>query len=134
MNLNESQINTAASEIITTTADLAWRGQIIDLVGHGNIAAPRGKATVELARGADLLIHEGTFDATMGSEARRKGHSTVADAARVAVEAGVGELIITHLSPRYGDTNSLRAQAREIFPRTRIARDLMRVELFHREA
>jgi ribonuclease Z len=90
-------------------------------------------ASVELARGADLLIHEGTFDAAMGDEARRKGHSTVADAARIAEAAGVGQLIITHLSPRYGDTSLLRAQAREIFPRTRIARDLMRVELFHRE-
>lgn len=92
------------------------------------------QAAVELARGADLLIHEGTFDGTMSGEARRKGHSTVVDAARIATEAEVGELIITHLSPRYGDTGPLRAQAREIFPRTRIARDLMRVELFHREA
>lgn len=91
-------------------------------------------SAVELARGADLLIYEGTFDATMKSEARRKGHSTVADAARVALEAGVRELVITHLSPRYVDISPLLRQAREIFPHTRIARDLAKFEVFHREA
>ncbi|HTE20337.1 MAG TPA: ribonuclease Z, partial [Armatimonadota bacterium] len=91
-------------------------------------------AAVELARDADLLIHEGTFDATMPDDAHRKGHSTVADAARVAVAAGVKQLVITHLSPRYGDVAPLLAQARAIFPNTRIARDLARVEVHHREA
>ena len=91
------------------------------------------EAAVELARGADLLIHEGTFDATMLRDAHRKGHSTVADAARIAAEAGVRELVITHLSPRYGDVSPLRAQARAIFPNTRIARDMAGFEVYHRE-
>ncbi len=90
-------------------------------------------AAVELARDADLLIHEGTFAADLRTEARRKGHSTVEDAARIAVEAGVRRLVITHLSPRYVDVAPLLAEARQIFPHTRIARDLMRVEVHHRE-
>lgn len=89
---------------------------------------------VELARDADLLIYEGTFDASMPAEARRKGHSTVAQAAEVAREAGVRQLVITHLSPRYQDISPLLAQARAIFPNTRIAKDLYRVEVYHREA
>jgi ribonuclease Z len=88
---------------------------------------------VELGRDADLLICEGTFDATMRGEAHRKGHSTVADAAHIAAEAGARQLVITHISPRYVDTSPLLAQARAIFPETRIARDLMRVEVHHRE-
>ncbi len=88
---------------------------------------------VELARGADLLIYEGTFEGSMRAEARKKGHSTVVDAAEIAREAGVRELVITHLSPRYGDTNFLRDQARAVFPNTRIARDLMKVDVMHRE-
>lgn len=88
---------------------------------------------VHLARGADLLIHEGTFDATMGAEARRKAHSTVVEAARVAEEAGARELWITHVSPRYGDDRLLLEQAQAVFPNTRIARDLARVEVYHRE-
>jgi len=91
-------------------------------------------AAVELARDADLLIHEGTFDAEMPVEAHRKGHSTVADAAHIAAEAGVRELVITHISPRYVDVSLLLRQARDIFPNTRIARDLARFEVFHREA
>jgi ribonuclease Z len=88
---------------------------------------------LELARDVDFLIYEGTFEAGMAAEARKKGHSTVADAARIAREAGVGELVITHLSPRYGNTDFLLEQARAIFPNTRIARDLAKFELMHRE-
>ena len=69
----------------------------------------------------------------MEAEAYRKGHSTVADAARVAAAAGARSLVITHLSPRYTDTRFLRDQAQKFFPNTRIARDLMRVEVMHRE-
>ncbi len=88
---------------------------------------------VALARDADLLIHEGTFDAEMPDEAHKKGHSTVADAARIARDAGARAMILTHLSPRYLDVSPLLAQARAIFPATRIARDLLRVEVHHRE-
>lgn len=91
------------------------------------------EAAVELARDADLLIHEGTFESGMRTEAHRKGHSTVADAAHIALAAGVRQLIITHLSPRYVDTSFLLAEARAIFPNTRIARDLARYEVHHRE-
>jgi ribonuclease Z len=90
-------------------------------------------AAVELARGADLLIYEGTFEAGMRAEAHRKGHSTVADAAHIALAAGARQLVITHLSPRYVDTSPLLAEARAIFPNTRIARDLARFEVHHRE-
>lgn len=92
------------------------------------------KAALELAQGVDLLIYEGTFEGGMEAEARRKGHSTVADAARIAREAGVGQLVMTHLSPRYGNVEPLLEQARQIFPNTRIARDLARFEVMHREA
>lgn len=89
---------------------------------------------VELGRNADVLIYEGTFDAGMPEEAWKKGHSTVAQAAEIAKAAGARQLVITHLSPRYLDTAPLLAQARAIFPNTRIARDLARVEVHHRES
>lgn len=88
---------------------------------------------VELARGADLLIHEGTFDGAMAREAHRKAHSTVIDAARTALAAGVRRLVLTHLSPRYVDAGPLLAQAREVFPETYIARDLASFDVHHRE-
>jgi len=80
-------------------------------------------AAVELARGADLLIHEATYTSDMSTEADERRHSTAAGAARVAAEAGVGRLIITHFSSRYRDAGALLAEARAIFPRTEAASD-----------
>jgi ribonuclease Z len=91
------------------------------------------EAAVELAAGADLLIHEGTFDAEARADAHRKGHSTVADAAMIALAARARRLAITHLSPRYTDVAPLLQQARAIFPETVIARDLLRLEVYPQE-
>ncbi len=91
-------------------------------------------AAIDLARGADLLIYEGTFGPEVGREAHRKGHSTVVEAAQVAAAAGVRRLAITHLSPRYRDVRPLLDAARAVFAETLIARDLLALDVFHREA
>jgi ribonuclease Z len=82
-----------------------------------------------LAEGAHLLVHEATFAADTGSEARAKGHSTTADAARTAASAGAGALTLTHLSPRYESIESLLAEARALFSPAWIAEDGMVVAL-----
>ena len=85
-------------------------------------------AVAELATGADVLVHEATFLSEQSDRAVAAGHSTAAQAAQAARAAGVGTLILTHISPRYeSDSESrlgeLLAEAQAIFPNTRLAHD-----------
>ena len=45
-------------------------------------------------------------------------HSTTFDAARIAMEAGAGKLVIGHFSARYKDISHLVNESRSIFPNT----------------
>jgi len=83
---------------------------------------------VELAKGADVLIHEATFAHADAQMAFDRLHSTSTMAAQVALGAGVKELIMTHFSPRYAPGNplvldDLLKEAQAIFPHTRLAYD-----------
>jgi ribonuclease Z len=86
-------------------------------------------AIVELARGADVLIHECTLDESLRGRADETLHSTPVGAAEIAKRAGVGLLVLVHVSPRYADARALLEQARAVFPNTVVAEDLMELEV-----
>jgi ribonuclease Z len=80
---------------------------------------------VSLSKDVDVLIHESTFDEALKNRAVETGHSTAAGAARIAKDAGVKNLILTHISTRYQDTEKLHKEAFEIFEDTTLACDFM---------
>ncbi|HEY0156362.1 MAG TPA: ribonuclease Z [Thermoanaerobaculia bacterium] len=84
---------------------------------------------VQLARDADVLIHESTYGTELTTEAHERYHSTAVDAARVAAEAGARRLLLTHFSTRYGDVTPLVEQARSVFAATEAAADLVAFEV-----
>ncbi|MFM7652130.1 MAG: ribonuclease Z [Vulcanococcus sp.] len=97
------------------------------------------EAAVELAAGADLLIHESTFAHAEAEMAFARQHSTSTMAAQTALAAGVKQLMLTHLSPRYMPGNpvtpdDLLNEARAIFPATELAKDFLSLELSPAEA
>jgi ribonuclease BN (tRNA processing enzyme) len=87
------------------------------------------KRLLEAARGVDVLIHEaGGLDA-QAVEVHRQGHSTAGDAGRVAAEAAVGRLILTHV-PAESLAEPMLAEARAAFgEQVELARDLALIEV-----
>ena len=86
---------------------------------------------ISLAQDSTILIHESTFINKDNTNAEEHAHSTSIDAAYTAKYSNSKELILTHISTRYGEeyANIMLKEAREIFENTRIAKDLMEIEL-----
>ena len=87
---------------------------------------------IEPVRGADALVIEATFlerDATL---ARARGHLTAAAAARLARDAEVHELLLTHVSGRYSPEEILKEAARH-FPNVRVVSDFDRTSIRARD-
>ena len=74
------------------------------------------------AHGADVLVHEATFLDQERSRARETGHTTAAQAAALARDAGVKMLALVHLSTRYFP-REIREEATEVFAGTVVPRD-----------
>lgn len=129
------------------------RGQTVTLddgraVGpEGIVSAPRSgrkvvysgdtrpcAATVEMGRGADLIVHEATFGEEEKERAAETGHSTAREAAEVARDAGARRLALTHLSARYSrDWAVLLEEAQAVFPDTVVAKDGMEIDVPFKE-
>ena len=77
----------------------------------------------EWVKGVDLLYHEATYPVAYADKAAARYHSTTEDAARCALEAGVGRLIIGHYSSRERNTDVYEQECRRIFEESVAAQD-----------
>lgn len=77
----------------------------------------------KMVAGVDMLYHETTYAAAEKKIAKERGHASTVDAAKVALTAGVGRLLIGHFSSRYKDLQPLVEECREIFPASDIAEE-----------
>ncbi len=102
-----------------------WRsGAKLVFVGD----AGRTDNLVDEARGADLLVIEATYLHQEAGMAREFGHLTARQAAELARQAGVRQLVLTHLSRRHRERDVL-AEAQTFFDNTVIARDFDRFQV-----
>jgi ribonuclease Z len=97
------------------------------IVYTGDTRPIRGFA--KFAAGADLVVHEATFDDALGEKAEVDGHSTPSQAALQAKRAKAKKLVLTHVSARYADAGVLLEQAQKVFKDTLVAEDFLVLEL-----
>lgn len=84
---------------------------------------------IPAVHGADLLCFDTTFDAKSEDVAMEKGHGTSVQAAKLALNANVGQLLLSHFSARFREVDTLLAEAQTIFPNTIVAEDLKVIEI-----
>ncbi len=77
----------------------------------------------KMVAGVDMLYHETTYAAAEKKIAKERGHASTIEAAKVALMAEAGRLLIGHFSSRYKDLQPLLEECREVFPATDIAEE-----------
>ena len=95
------------------------RGAKLCFVGDVGRTGPLHKA----AEGADLLAIEATYLEEERALAKQHGHITARAAARLALNAGVKQLVLHHVSRRY-HAKAILEEAQSVFPHTVVASDL----------
>jgi ribonuclease Z len=86
------------------------------------------KELFQASLGADVLVHEATFLDEEADRAAETGHTTALQAGRLAREAGVRLLALTHISTRH-PAREILAEARSEFPGAVLPRDFDSIEV-----
>jgi ribonuclease Z len=81
------------------------------------------KGIEKFAKDADILISEATYASDVGGRAEEYSHLTSANSAKIAKDANVKKLILTHFSQRYTSLKLLEEDAKKIFPHVVLAND-----------
>ena len=93
--------------------------------------AGRTDNLVEYCQSADALAIEATYIEQERDLAKNFQHLTAQQAATLAAQSGVQQLLLTHVSRRYRERDIL-AEAQAVFPNVSIARDMDQVQVRRR--
>ncbi len=80
-------------------------------------------AIIPIIQNSDVLYHEATFLQSEVDLAVKTKHATAREAAQIATKANVGTLILGHYSTRYGELDSFKEEAEELFSHVELAED-----------
>lgn len=80
---------------------------------------------IDIAKDAQVLICESTYLEEHRDLAHKHFHLTARQAATIAKQANAKQLILTHFSARYQNLKPFEDEAKEIFPNTYVADDLL---------
>lgn len=124
--LREGSLQTARGRVTVDDVSVPRPGQGFAFVMDTRLC----DAAADLAEGADLLVIESTYLDRDRALAEEYGHLTALQAARLAADAGVRSLVLTHFSQRYTDLGEFVAEARSVYGgELTVASDLDRVRL-----
>jgi ribonuclease Z len=68
-----------------------------------------------------MLYHEATYLKDLEERAAARYHSTTIQAASIAKQAGVQQLLIGHFSSKYETLDDFLTEAQSVFPNTQLA-------------
>ncbi|MEQ8472507.1 MAG: ribonuclease Z [Marinoscillum sp.] len=76
-----------------------------------------------IVKDVSLMYHESTFMEDMRERAESTYHTTAKQAAGLAKEANVGQLLLGHFSTRYKDLTPMLREAQSVFPESYLAEE-----------
>ena len=120
---NEGKLTLEDGQIIYLE-EVSWykKGKVFAYIVDTRLCSAASKISYQ----AHVLMCESTYLDEYRDKAYKHYHLTAKQAANLALESGVKNLILTHFSARYIDTRHLLQEAKEVHPHTFLAEDLRR--------
>ena len=126
------------SQINNIKLGYGWTTEDGEVIPHSRLTQPAAPARSyaycsdtrympelhKLVKGVSTLYHEATYSSENKERAKIYYHSTASEAARVASDAGAGQLIIGHYSARYDTDRILLDEAKKTFEKTFAAEEM----------
>ncbi len=112
-------------KIIPQQVTYVQKGRVIAYISDTN----KCDNCLKIAKDADLLISEATFESKLDEKAEEYTHMTAKDAAMIANRANAKKLVLTHFSQRYKTVDEIKEEAVVYFPNTLCAYDFMKVNV-----